>query len=142
VALLFALLLTSWHSSVQAEDKLPFKPGLWEMVMQIDSAATGPSSHTTKECITEEVMDSEKMAKNMEESMPNIECEVDKMVDGASMTITLSCDGDGGKVSGKGDYKTEDDGETMTGEMVMDMQIQGMSMKMSMKADGKRVGDC
>lgn len=145
-ALLSVVLVSAWQPLAQAADddkeKLPFKPGLWEMVMEMNSDMTGPSSHTTEECITEDMLDSEKMAEEMEQSMPGVQCDVERAVDGNSMTIVLSCKGEMGNMSGKGDYRTENDGTTMTGEMNMDMKMQGMEMVMKMKANGKRIGDC
>jgi hypothetical protein len=56
------------------------------------------------------------------------------------MKWSMNCDAQGGTT--RGEWEVTSHGDTLTGEGTITVGMQGQSMVMDMKWDGKRVGDC
>ena len=59
---------------------------------------------------------------------------------GNTLKFELSCNMQGTPTTAKGEFFT--DGKTARSEMVFDMSAGQMPMTMTMKSEGKRLGDC
>ncbi len=131
-------------SASDTKDTLPFKPGLWETTTTIKSDTPGiPSKpQTTKECFTEDLLDSEKIARQMEEGMPGGSCEVTQTVDGSVLNMVMSCKAPEGSMTGLGSYTVSDDGKSMQGSANMEMMLGGFTASMQMQVTGQYVGEC
>ena len=63
-----------------------------------------------------------------------------RVVDGNTMNWTMDCNAEGGASSGE--WEATSHGDSLTGEGTITVDMQGQSMVMTMKWDGKRTGDC
>ncbi len=57
-----------------------------------------------------------------------------------TMSMDMSCAMEGGSATGKGSFSSQ--GDSMSGKVDMNMQMQGQAMDMSISWIGKRIGPC
>lgn len=100
----------------------------------------GPKTKTTQECMTKDKFNPEKMSKDMLDGMPGAECDSSNDVSGDVMTMDLTCNMQGGTMTAKGNW--EFNGDEGSGNMKMDVEMQGMKMSMEVESQGRRIGDC
>jgi len=133
LALLFSLVSTSIFAQ-----GVPIEPGMWEMTSTMNMPMLPQPRVTTEmECIEESELSPEKMT---EEDM-DTSCTFDtRVVDGNTMKWSMDCNVEGGTTHGE--WEVTSHGDTLTGEGTIAVDMQGHSMVMNMKWDGKRVGDC
>ena len=133
LALLFSLV----SCPVFAEG-IPIEPGLWEMTSTMNMPMLPqPRVSTDMECIEESELSPEAMN---EEDM-DTSCTFDtRVVDGNTMKWSMDCDSKGG--ASHGEWEVTSHGDSLTGEGTITVDMQGQAMVMTMKWDGKRVGDC
>ncbi len=133
LALLFVLV----SSPIFAEG-IPIKPGLWEMTSTMTMPMLpNPRVSTNTQCIAEDELSPEAM--NQDEM--NSDCAfTTRQVDGNTMSWSMVCDSKGG--ASRGEWEASSHGDTMTGGGTITVDMQGQSMVMTMKWDGKWVGDC
>ena len=117
-------------------EKLPIKPGMWEVTTTTTNPMTGPRTYTKTECMTEFDYDPEEMMKGL----PADACTANSAVLGNTLEYDMACNMGGGEFSGNGSFTV--DGDTVNGEMKMNGSFSGQTMEMSMVSEGKRVGDC
>jgi len=132
--LFFALiiLLTAFSISF-AGSALNMEPGLWEITIKTEMSGmeTPPMKHT--QCLTK------KDVVPQGPQQPGQECKMtDVKVDGDTVTWSLECTTQGGKIEGTG--KMIYSGDSFKGTMVMSMPQINMNITTNMS--GKRIGDC
>ena len=132
-----ALAISLVSSSILAEG-IPIEPGMWEITSTMTMPMLPqPRISTNSKCIEEAEISPEKM--NQEDM--DSDCSFDtRVVDGDTMNWSMNCDTQGGASSGE--WEVTSHGDTLTGGGTITVDMQGQSMSMSMKWDGKRVGDC
>lgn len=133
LAVLFSLVL----SSVFAQG-IPIEPGMWEMTstMKIPMLPR-PRVTTNMECIGESELSPEAMTEEDVDS----NCTFDtRVVDGNTMKWSMDCVAKGG--ASRGEWEVTSHGDTLTGGGTITVDMQGQAIAMTMKWDGKRVGDC
>lgn len=117
-----------------ADTPSPMKPGKWEITVQMEMpGGMSMSPRTITRCVTKED------AANAEKTLPTMrnesECKIsDVNVDGKTVSWKINCEKQ--QMTGEGKITYEND--TYSGEMHMKMP----EHEMSMKYNGKRVGDC
>lgn len=131
--LLGVVIITSILVSLSwAGSKPDFKEGQWEVIVEteIPGMPMKMPPTTVSQCITQETM----VPQNQQ---PGQQCELkDVKSSGNTVSWTSICDTPDGKVTGKGRVTYEK--EKMNGSM--DMQTQGMEMKLVFK--GRYTGPC
>ena len=132
-----ALLLSLVSSPVFAQG-VPIEPGMWEMTSTMNMPMSPqPRVSTRVECIEEGELSPQAMTEEDMGSSCNFET---RMVDGNTMKWSMNCDSMGG--ASRGEWEVTSHGDTLTGEGTVTVDMQGQAMVMTMKWDGKRVGDC
>lgn len=128
-------LLFSTH--VLANDAITINPGMWEITTRMTSPMSpSPRTQTSQECITENLIRPSDLA-----PQESGECQITQTkVSGNSLNWTMQCNTPGGKMSGEGQFTSH--GNTGSGKMTMNMNIEGQSFSMQMSWEGKRTGDC
>ena len=121
---------------VQAADSVPITPGLWEIKSTSSNPFSGPKSHTSRECMTEDTFD----PRNMMEDMPKNACNVKTSFSGNVITYYMNCSVNGQQMTSNGTFTVN--GDTAKGEMTMKSSISDQSFEMKMTSDAKRIGDC
>lgn len=117
---------------------LPIEPGLWEMTTSMNMPMLPqPRVSTRMECIEESELSPDLMSGgDMDTS-----CTYDsRMVDGNTMKWSMVCTEQAG-VS-RGEWEATSHGDTLIGGGTVTVDMQGQAMVMTMKWEGKRVGDC
>ncbi len=132
------VLLFSLVSSPAVAEGIPIEPGLWEMTSTMTMPMLpNPRVSTSTECIEEDELSPEAM--NQEDM--DSDCTFStRTVDGNTMKWSMACNSKGG--ASRGEWEASSHGDTMTGGGTVTVDMQGQSMVMTMKWDGKRVGDC
>ena len=132
-----ALLISLVSSSVFAEG-IPIEPGMWEMTSTMNMPMLPqPRVTNSKECIEEDELSPETWN---EEDMDTSCTFSNRVVDGNTMKWSMNCNAQGGAT--RGEWEVTSHGDTLTGEGTVTVDMQGQSMVMDMKWDGKRVGVC
>ncbi len=132
-----ALLISLVSSSVFAQG-IPIEPGMWEMTSTMNMPMLPqPRVTNSKECIEEDELSPETWN---EEDMDTSCTFSNRVVDGNTMKWSMNCNAQGGAT--RGEWEVTSHGDTLTGEGTVTVDMQGQSMVMAMKWDGKRVGDC
>lgn len=131
-----SLLMVIGHAAAWAEG-LPITPGMWETTTTTESSLMGTRTDTRKNCIKESELD----PRTQMQGMPKDQCEVDTKVSGNTMKYDMVCaQAQGVKMTFNGSMTV--DGDSMQGTMQMDGDMGGQKMTMSVKSNGKRLGDC
>ena len=132
-----ALLISLVSSSVFAQG-IPIEPGMWEMTSTMNMPMLPqPRVTNSKECIEEDELSPETWN---EEDMDTSCTFSNRVVNGNTMKWSMNCNAQGGAT--RGEWEVTSHGDTLTGEGTVTVDMQGQSMVMDMKWDGKRVGDC
>ncbi len=120
-----------------AAASLELNPGLWETTMTRTNPMTGtPVTETTTECMKEKSFDPREMMQGAQGC--NL---VDENLSGDTLTFNMTCNMEGGAAGEiRGRFQT--DGQTGSGEMVMNMSMGQVTMSMDMNWTAKRLGDC
>jgi hypothetical protein len=131
------LLLAFCVPSAWAEG-IPVEPGLWEMTTTMNMPMMPqPRTTTTRECMTDSVIDMDDVGAEDMDS----ECDFNmEQVDGNTMKWSVDCPVEGG--TSHGEWEATSAGDSVTGQGLLTMSIQGQSMEMTMEWEGKRVGPC
>ena len=131
-------LLFSLVSSVVLAKGLPVEPGMWEMTTSMNMPMMPqPRVSTRMECIEENELSPEAMS----EGGMDTNCTFDsRMVDGNTMKWSMDCNDQVG--ASRGEWEATSYGDTLTSEGTVTVDMQGEAMVMTMKWEGKRVGDC
>ena len=132
-----ALLISLVSSSVFAEG-IPIEPGMWEMTSTMNMPMLPqPRVTNSKECIEEDELSPETWN---EEDMDTSCTFSNRVVDGNTMKWSMNCNAQGGAT--RGEWEVTSHVDTLTGAGTVTVDMQGQSMVMNMKWDGKRVGNC
>lgn len=131
-------LLLSLVSTLTIAEGVPIEPGQWEMTSTMNMPMMPqPRVSTRLECIEENELSPDTM--NEEDMDPN--CTVEsRLVDGNTMAWSMECNAAEG--ASRGEWEATSHGDTLTGEGTVTVDMGGQEMVMTMKWDGKRVGDC
>ncbi len=131
-------LLFSLVSSSAIAEGIPIEPGMWEMTSTMEMPMLPqPRVNTSMDCVEESELSPEAMT---EEDM-DPSCTFDtSVVDGNTMKWSMDCKAKEG--ASRGEWEVTSHGDTLTGGGTITMDMQGQPMVMTMKWDGKRVGDC
>ncbi len=125
-----------------ADNEVPFKPGLWEFTSTADSPLTGGGTSVDTQCITDDLLDINKMTSELEKSLPGAKCDVQRNTKDNRFEVSMVCTGGGGTMEGQGSYTVGDGGLSMEGEMTLKMEFSGNPIEVKTVATGKWVGDC
>lgn len=109
--------------------------GLWEITLkaEIEGMSMTMPPITNTQCITKDTL----VPKS---NQPGQECKItNQKKAGNTLTYDIVCSGPGGNVKGNG--KVTYTGDTMTGEVEMNISGQD-NMKVITKMSGKRIGPC
>jgi len=138
-----ALLSGASASVLVADNELPFKPGLWEFTSTAESPATGAAgTEVDTQCITDDLLDIEKMTSALEKSMPGAKCDIERNTTGNQFEVKMVCSGGGANMQGEGSYTVGDGGLSMQGEMNLKLELAGNPLEFKTIATGKWVGEC
>ncbi len=96
---------------------------------------TTPVTKTEKNCVQDKSFKPEDFMKELQD------CKLTKNeLANNTLSFAMQCNMQGVKTLVVGEYFNS--GDTGKGKMDFDMDMNGMAMKMSMKWDAKRIGDC
>lgn len=124
--------------SVQA-DGIPVKPGLWEMTSSVTMPMLPqPRVTTVTECMEKSEISMEEVGGG-EGMDPNCTFEMSQL-DGNTMKWSVDCPMEEG--ASHGEWQATSGGDTVTGEGLLTMSLQGQTMEMTMTWDGQWIGDC
>jgi len=137
-----ALLSGVMASVLVADTDVPFKPGLWEFTSTADSGLTQGGTSVDTQCITDDLMDIDKMTSELEKSLPGAKCDVKRSSNGNIFEVSMVCSGGGGNMEGQGSYTVGDGGLSMEGEMTIKLEFAGNPLEVKTVATGKWVGEC
>ena len=134
VASLFTL---STAQLAMAGDSVSIEPGLWEVSTTMTSPMfPQPRVQTQQECMTESQITPETLAPS-----DNGECSISSTdISGNTLNWTMVCNTQGGAMNGQGSFESK--GDTGSGNMTMNMDIEGQSFSMEIVWKGHRVGSC
>lgn len=117
-------------SQVQAGSSVNMNPGLWEISSQVKMPGMDMPASTTTQCITKDSL-------VPQANSGQGQCEItDVRIQGDTVSWSISCDGQGGVITGTGESTYYGD----TFEGTSRMRTQGMDITTTMS--GKRIGDC
>ena len=138
-----ALLSATTATLLVADNELPFKPGLWEFTSTAESATAGAAgTEVDTQCITDDLLDVEKMTSALEQSMPGAMCEIERNTTGNQFDVKMICSGGGADMQGEGSYTVGNGGLSMEGEMTLKLELAGNPVEVKTIATGKWVGEC
>ena len=115
---------------------LAVKPGLWRATTTFESSIGGAQTSTDETCLE----DSEISPEDMLDGVPLDACDFSHDVDGDTLSYTLRCDEDGTVMTGRGTMQIR--GEQMRSELSISGSVEGQEIEMSIRAEGRYVGDC
>ena len=122
-------------TSICFADPVPdIRQGQWEITTKMEMPGMPTSIPPVKntQCLT----DKDFVPEN---SQPGQECKFpETKVTGNTVTWTMECEGQGGKMKGTGEITYS--GDTFKG--TMKIQMPQANMEMTSHMDGKRIGDC
>ena len=133
-----ALALAASLSLAQAAT-IPVEPGLWEMTSTISMPMLPqPQVNKQTECITRDQLSMDDVGGEDLDPACTLEA---AQIDEKTMKWTFDCPvEDGGR--SRGDWQATSHGDRVEGSGVMKMEMQGQAMEMTMRWEGRRVGDC
>lgn len=119
-------------------DGLPVEPGLWSITTTTQMPMLpSPQTMTVEECFEDEIMDMDQMA---DEDLDG-DCTYEMgSLDDDTMTWTIDCPVEGGTMHAE--WQATSQGDSVDGNGTIDMNMQGMTMQMTVSWEGKRIGDC
>jgi len=117
---------------VCAGSALNMNPGMWEITTEVEMPGVSMPAATMTQCISKE-----SLVPQGGSSQGQGQCEVtDVQTRGNTVSWKITCDGQGGPMTGTGEITYQ--GDTFEGGSKMSMQ--GMEITTTMK--GKRIGEC
>ncbi|MFK7794033.1 MAG: DUF3617 domain-containing protein [Gammaproteobacteria bacterium] len=130
------LTLSTTHLAIAA-DSVSIEPGLWEVSTTMTSPMfPQPRVQTQQECMQESQISPETLAPS-----ENGECTiVDTNISGDTLSWSMRCSTPGGVMKGQGSFESK--GDSGSGNMQMNMDIEGQSFSMELVWKGRRVGSC
>lgn len=135
------LIIVLSFNLLHASEKLEFLPGLWTFTGSLDPDLGGKGAQTYTECVTEDLMDTDRMADDMERGFGDGSCAITPTLDGKVLTLNLACASNVGTANGLGLYTISDDGKSMEGSMDVTMAYSGQSITVKMSVNGKHTDD-
>ena len=126
---------------LHANENIPFVPGLWNFTGSLDPDLGGKGPESYSECVTDELMDTNQMIRDMERGFGEGSCSVTPTINGNILTLNLACKSDIGTADGLGIYSISDEGRTMIGSMDVTMAYSGQSITVKMLLSGEHSGD-
>lgn len=123
-------------SGALAADALQIDPGMWKTRTTMKSTMS-PEPRVTErtECVTEGEWDPDTFMKDTDG------CTFTDVRSSAQrMQWKVTCNMQGSQMSGDADYRSK--GDTVEGEMRMDMDAGAMQITMDFAFEGTRIGDC
>ena len=135
---IIALSLIAAVSAPVMADGLPVEPGLWSITTTTQvPMLPSPQTMTVEECFEDEIMDMDQMA---DEDL-DVDCTYEMgSLDGDTMAWTIDCPVEGGTMHAA--WQATSQGDSVDGAGTIDMNMQGMTMQMTVSWEGKRIGDC
>jgi hypothetical protein len=117
---------------------IAIEPGMWETNMTMKmSMMPQPQVHSSTECIEESELNPEDF--NMDENSP---CDIGEVVlNDNTVNWAINCPAEGGMAL-QGNWSMTSNGDTLTGGGSMSGGTEDMQISMTIKWDGKRIGDC
>ena len=107
-------------------------PGLWEITSQVEMPGMDMPASTITQCITQD-----SLVPQAGSGQGQGQCEItDVQVQGDTVSWSITCDSQGGVMTGTGESTYHGD----TFEGTSEMHMQGMDITTTMS--GKRIGDC
>ena len=131
---LFCLLMSNL---AVASDSVPIEPGMWEVTTTMNSSMfPQPRVQTSQECIKDAQISPKDLAPDDDDS-----CSMsDVNVSGDSLSWSMQCNTPGGTMEGSGNFTSA--GDSGSGNMQMNMNIEGQSLNMEIVWKGRRTGSC
>jgi hypothetical protein len=118
---------------------IPVEPGLWEMTSTISMPMLPqPQVNTQTECIGKGQLSTDDVGGEDLDPACTLEA---SQVDDSTMRWTFECPVEGGGHS-RGEWQATSHGDRVEGSGVMKMEMQGQAMEMTMRWEGRRIGDC
>ena len=132
-----SLLTLSTTNLAMAGDSVSIEPGLWEVSTTMTSPLfPQPRIQTQQECMKESTISPETLAPS-----DGGECSIlETSVSGNTLSWSMQCNTQGGAMKGHGSFESK--GDTGSGSMQMNMDIEGQSFSMKLAWKGHRVGSC
>jgi len=130
------LTLSTAHLAI-ADDSVTIEPGLWEVSTTMTTPMSPqPRVQTQQECIKDSKISPQDLAPS-----DGGECSMsDINVSNNTLSWSMQCDTGGGAMKGHGSFESK--GDSGSGNMTMNMNIEGQSFSMEMVWKGHRVGSC
>ena len=134
---LTSLLTLSTAHLAMAADSVSIEPGLWEVSTTMTSPMfLQPRVQTQQECMKESKISPETLAPS-----DGGECSIiDSNLNGNTLNWSMQCGTPGGAMKGQGSFESK--GDSGSGNMQMNMDIEGQSFSMELVWKGRRVGSC
>ena len=136
--LTIASLLTLFTAHLAlAGDSVSIEPGLWEVSTTMTSPMfPQPRVQTQQECMKESRISPDTLAPS-----ENGECSISETnVNGDTLNWSMLCNTPGGAMNGQGSFESK--GDSGSGNMTMNMTIEGQSFSMELVWKGRRIGSC
>jgi hypothetical protein len=132
-----SLLTLSTAHLAMAGNGVPIEPGLWEVSTTMTSPMSPqPRVQTQQECIKNSQVSPKDIVPN-----DDGECSMSETsVSGNTLSWSMQCNTPGGTINGHGSFESK--GDSGSGNMKMNMAIEGQSFSMEMVWKGHRVGSC
>lgn len=138
ITLLIAVFVTFLvpPSGAFAADALEIEPGKWKTRTTMKSTMS-PEPRVTErtECVTEGEWDPDTFMKDANGCTFS-----DVNASAQRLQWKVTCNMQGGQMSGAADYRSK--GDSVEGEMRMDMDAGAMQITMDFAFEGNRIGDC
>ena len=130
------LTLPATHFAM-ANDSVSIEPGLWEISTTMTMPMLPqPRVQTQQECIKNSQISPQDLAPS-----ENGECStLEAKVSGDTLSWSMQCNTPGGGMKGHGSFESK--GDSGSGNMTMNMDINGQSFSMDMVWKGRRLGSC
>ena len=133
-----ALLAAMVFSTAALAEGMAIEPGLWEMKSTMKMPMfPEPRVTTVTECMTRSEISMDDFSDgNLD---PACKFQVEQVGDN-SMKWTVDCPVEGG--SSHGEWSATSSGDSVSGDGLITMNLQGQSMEMTMEWSGRRTGPC
>jgi hypothetical protein len=132
-----SLFILSTSHLAMASDSVSIEPGLWEVSTTMTSPMfPQPRVHTQQECMKDSEISPETLAPD-----DGGECSMmDTKVSGNTLSWSMQCNTPGGAMKGQGSFESK--GDSGSGNMQMNMTVEGQPFSMEMVWKGRRIGSC
>ncbi len=132
-----SLMTLSTTHLAMADDSVSIEPGLWEVSTTMTSSMfPQPRVQTQQECIKDSQISPQDLTPS-----DGGECSMTETnVSGNTLSWSMTCNTPGGAMNGQGSFESK--GNSGSGDMKMNMTVEGQSFSMDMIWKGRRVGSC